>query len=331
MLPTLLFLVIAYQLQNKKGRYFFLALALANLIFNIFNHTWVQEIYSGVIALLLYTLNPFFLSWWHKRNFRNNPSSFTQFVKDTFLIAKHNKFEIFSWLGALILAIAAICFFTGYTGNALLGWLMAIFIGIYILKKLFYAMLPPEWFLHDVSTGYVFLAVFIAWGVSDLMLQKLGTNFILPMCLAALFCLIGFHYIRDNKRYLIPGCALVLADIGWQIVRFIQNNPTLTPQDLLTEVLLIVAMLIGLIWLLKKPGILPIIYLALFQLFRFTAFTYQAIDRITYETLTTPEVTYYILYLVCWMYIVPLIFWFNGLIQQKPNCIDPDSDVPTKI
>lgn len=318
-MPTLIFLAIAYQIQNKKWRFLFLTLAAVNLIFNICNHAWLQEFYSATIIILLFMLNPYFVVWWQNRNMRNNPLSFRIFLNETYLIAKLNKLKLFYWFSALVVSIVAVVLYTRYTGYILLGWLLAIFLIIYISKKLFYSILSPEWFLHDVNTGYVFLSIIISWAVAYLMDQQLGDNFITPMTLAVIICLIGFHQIRSSTHFLIPGCALILSDIIWQVIRHIQNDMGYTPQVVTAECVLISAMLVGLIWLIKKPGIPPIAYLALFQLFRFSSFAYQAIYNAISNALSAPEVTYYILYLVSWMYIVPLLFWLIGLMHQEPE------------
>ncbi len=212
--------------------------------------------------------------------------------------------------------ISGIVYYTQNTGYTLLGWLVAICVTVYIFKNLFYSILPPEWFLHDINTGYVFLSVFTAWIVSAIMFQKLGDSFIVPMLLTAAGSLIGIFFTKGNTRFFVPGCAIIIADIIWQVIRYSQSGMTFSPQFVATEIILITAILIGLRWLILKPNILPIAYLALFQLFRFSAFTYQAIDRSISDMLTAHEVTYYILYLVCWMYIVPLIFWFSAVMQR---------------
>lgn len=316
-MPTIILLAIAFQIQNLKGRYLFFALATANVIYNILHHAWVQEVYSAIIVLLLYTLNPLFLNWWENRNSRNNPSSMRQFASDTYQIAKYNKLRIVFWMMMWGASIAGIHFYSNYTEYSLLAWIVGIFISIYIFKQLFYSMLPPEWFLHDINTGYVFLGVFSAWGISEIMLEKLGAEFVSPMLIAAVICILGIYFARGAVRFLVPGCTVILTDIIWQVVRYFQDGMTLTPQFIITECILISAMLIVLVWLIKNPGILPIVYLAIFQLFRFTAFVYQGVNKVVVDSLTTPEVTYYILYLVCWMYIVPLLFLFKGVMQQE--------------
>lgn len=320
-MPTVILLAIAYQIQNLKIRYLFFILAVANVIFNIFHHGWVQEIYSVVIVLLLYSLNPLFLNWWGKRNARNNPSSFLQFMNETYQVAKYNKLRILCLMTIWVASAVGIYYYTNYTGYSLLSAILAIFISIYVFQQLFYSLLSPEWFLHDINTGYVFLGVFASWMISAIMFEKLDADFLLPMILTGIICLLGIYFARGSTRFLVPGCSVILADIIWQVIRYFQNNASLTPEFIITESILIVAMLIGLVWLLKKPSVMPIIYLAIFQLFRFTAFVYQGVDRAIGETLTTPEVTYYILYLVCWMYIVPLIFMFKGLMQQPVNTL----------
>jgi hypothetical protein len=316
-MPTLVFLTLAYQIETHKWRYLFLILAALNLIFNLYHQAWLLELYSATTIALLFMLNPYFFNWWQKRNERNNPDSFKQFALATFMIAKYNKFQLFYWVTLLVVSIVAVCFYAGYTGYALLAWLLAIFLTLYIARHLFYSILPPEWFLHDINTGYVFLSVFLSWGAAYLIILEVGTNFIKPMILAVVFCSIGFHLIRHNTRYLMPGCAVILADIVWQIIRYVQDDMGYTAPVITTGLVLISAMLIGLIWLVKKPGILPVAYLSLFQLFRFSGFTFQAVDRITSSQLSSAEVTYYLLYLVCWMYIVPLLFWLIGLSQRQ--------------
>ena len=250
-MPTIFLLALAYQLQSHKWRYPLLFLAAINLIYHIFNQAWAQEVYSAVTLLLLFTLNPYFFDWWQKRNDRNNPSSFRQFCLDMYLTDKHNKFEIFFWLCGLLITIIGVCFYTGYTENAFLGWLLGIYIGLYVLKNLFYSLLPPEWFLHDRNTGYVFMSVLIAWGAAILMAPKLGTHFALPMILTMVWCLIGIYFFKGKTRFLVPGSAVILADLSWQIIRIAQSNLSYTPQLLITEFVLIIAMIMGLIWLFK--------------------------------------------------------------------------------
>jgi len=330
-MPTLIFLAISYQIENKKWRYFFLALAIINFIFNVYQQTLVKEYYSFAVAALLAMLNPYFAVWWQNRNSRNNPTSFSQFLRDTYLISKHNKLWLFCWLAALVILMTGVYFYTNYTGYTLLGWLLGIFIVLYILKKLYLSVLPPEWFLHDVNTGYVLLSVVIASALAYLIYLELGTNFILPMSFAVIFSFIGFYLVHQTSRYFVPGCALILADVPWQLIRYAQNGTHYTPQLVITDIVLIITMLIGLRWLLKKPGILPITYLALFQLFRFSAFAYQAIDHAVWREFSGEEVTYYILYLVCWMYIVPLLFWFVAFAQQKPESEQRSSKRPLNI
>lgn len=322
-MPTLIFLAIAYQIQNIKWRSLFLVLTVASLVFNLYHGMWAQEIYSVVIVMLLFMLTPHFSSWWQKRNDRNNPASFWSFAKETWLLVKYNKYDLFFWVFFLILSITAVCFYTGFTNQVLLGSLLAVFLLIYGFKNLFVVILPPEWFLHDINTEYTFFCVFIAWWLSDLISQKLGFQFTLPMIIAAVTCLAGFFLIKKNNRYLVPGCALVLADIIWQLLRLIQENDTYTNSLVTTIFILVLTMVIGLIWLVKKPGIMPIVYLVLFQLFRFSTFSYEATENAISNNLSVSEASDYTLYLVCWMYIVPLLFWIIGLRQvergEKPS------------
>jgi len=312
-MPTLIFLAMAYQIQNIKWRYLFLALTAISFISNLYYKMWSQEIYSVAIAMLLFMLTPHFSSWWQKRNARNNPISFLAFAKEALLLAKYNKYKLFFWILFIIVAITVICFYTGFTDQVLLGSLLAVFVLIYGFKNLFSVILPPEWFLHDVSTEYTFLSVFIAYWLSDLISQKLGFQFTLPMIMAATTCLAGFFLVHKNNRYLIPGCALVFADIIWQLLRFTRENEAYSHSFLATVAILVMTMLIGLFWLVKKPSIMPIVYLVLFQLFRFSTFSYEATERAFSNDLSASEASDYTLYLVCWMYIVPLLFWMVGL------------------
>lgn len=326
-MPTIIFLVLAYQLQSNKYRYLFLILSAINLLFNIYNGQVIEEFYSFVIIALLFMINPYFLIWWNNRNSRNNPTSILYFIKEIYLVTKYNKLTVFCWLAFLVVSILGICSYTGYTGEALLGSLMIVFIILYVLRHLIQSMLPPEWFLHDINTRYVFLSVFIAWVASHAVFRKLGVNFVTPMYFCLLFSVAGFYWVRKSTRYLVPGCALILADIVWQIIRVKNENLSFTSEIVITELVLIIAMIIGLIWLIKKPGIFPIFYLTLFQLFRFSGFTYQAMTNLIQENLSPIEVNYYLLYLVCWMYIVPLLFWFVGFLHQYK---DTEQDVKNR-
>lgn len=314
-MPTLIFLATAYQIQNIKWRYLFLILTAISFIWNIYHNMWIQEVYSFMIAMLLFMLTPHFARWWQKRNDRNNPISFWNFANETFLLAKLHKYQLCFWIVFLGVIITAICFYTGFTNEILLGSLLAAFSLIYGFKNLFTLILPPEWFLHDISTEYTFLSVFIAYWLSDLISQKLGSQFILPLIIAVSFCLVGFLLVRKNNRYLIPGCMLVFADLVWQLVRLIQENNNYSSSLITTVFVLVLALIIGLIWLVKNPGVMPIIYLTLFQLFRFSTFSYEAIERSVSNDLSVSEASEYTLYLVCWMYIVPLLFWIVGLRQ----------------
>ncbi len=320
-MPTLIFLAIAYQVQTIKWRYLFLVLTAVSLISNLYYKRWTQEIYSVVIVMLLFMLTPHFSRWWQKRNERNNPSSFWSFLKETWLLANYNKSKLFFWIFFLIVSITAICFYMGLTNQALLGGLLVVFVLIYGLKNLFSLIMPPEWFLHDVNTEYVFLSVLIAYWLSDFISQKLSFQFTLPMTIAAIVCLAGFFWVRTSSRYLIPGCALVLSDIIWQLLRLIQDNEAYSNSLAMTVFFLVITMLIGLIWLIKKPGMMPIVYLTLFQLFRFSTFSYEATERAISNDLSVSEASDYMLYLVCWMYIVPLLFWMIGFkqIQSTEN------------
>lgn len=318
-MPTLIFLVIAYQIQNIKWRYLFLALTVMSLVSNLYYNMWPREIYSVVIAMLLFMLTPHFSCWWQKRNERNNPISIWNFAKETWLLAKYNKYKLIFWIFFLIVSMTAICFYTGFTNEVLLGSLLAVFSLIYGLKNLFILILPPEWFLHDVDTEYTFLSVFIAYWLSDLVSQKLGFQFTLPMIMAAISCLVGFFLVPKNNRYLVPGCALVLADILWQLLRIVRANEIYSSSLITTVFILVMTILIGLVWLVKKPGVMPIVYLTLFQLFRFSTFSYEATERAISNDLSVSEVSDYTLYLVCWMYIVPLLFWMIGLRQIDDN------------
>lgn len=114
----------------------------------------------------------------------------------------------------------------------------------------------------------------------------------------------------------MPGCSLILADIGWQMFKFMKENLPIPPEMLLTQAILICAMLIGLVWLIKKPGVFPILYLILFQLFRLSGFISQALDRLVHDQLSNVDVMYYILYLICWMYIAPFLLWLVALKNQ---------------
>jgi hypothetical protein len=318
-MPTLIFLAFAFQIQNIKWRYLFLILTAISFVFNIYHEMWTQEVYSVAIITLLFMLTPYFSRWWQKRNARSNPVSFWDLTKETYLLAKLNINKLLFWALFLILSIMGVCFYTGYTGQALLGGLLAVYVLIFGFKNLFSLILPPDWFLHDINTDYVFISVFVGYWLSDFISQKLGVYFILPMVLSAALCLTGFFLVRQNNRYLIPGCAIVLADIIWQLIRLSQDNSGYLSTLITTEVVLVVAMLIGFVWLIKKPGVMPIIYLALFQLFRFSGFTYEATNHAIADKLSVEETTAYGLYLVCWMYIVPLLFWMIGLRQLALN------------
>ncbi len=316
-MPTLIFLAIAYQVESKKWRYLFLILAGINFLVNLYYQAGVEEFYSLCVAILFAMLTPYFAVWWENRNNRNNPSSFWQFLKETYLIATHNKLRLVSWIAALVISMVSVHYYTNYTNYTLLGSLLAVFLVLYILKKLFFSILPPEWFLHDINTGYVLLSACSAWALSYLIKLEVGNNFILPMLFAVIFASLGFSLVHQKTRYFVPGSALILADMAWQLVRYVQNGIIYTPALIITDIVLIVTMLVGLRWLIKKPGILPIVYLSLFQLFRFSAFSYQAIDHVASADFSVAEVTYYVLYLVCWMYIAPLLFWFVGFAQLK--------------
>ncbi len=320
-MPTIVFLTIAYQIQNLKWRYLFFALSAISFIYNLYYKLWTQEIYSVTTAMVLFMLTPHFSQWWQKRNERGNPSSLWDFAREAWLLTKYNKYKLFFWISFLIVSITGICFYTGFTNQALLGSLLAGFCIVYGLKNIFCLILPPEWFLHDVSTEYIFLSVFIAYLLSDYISQKLSVHFTLPMIIVALTCLVGFILVKKTNRYLIPGCALIFADIVWQLIRLMQENNIYSSSFITTVCILVVTMLIGLIWLIKKPGVMPILYLVLFQLFRFSTFSYEAIERANSNDLSVPEASDYMLYLVCWMYIVPLLFWIIGL-RQVGNIVE---------
>ncbi|HSW93279.1 MAG TPA: hypothetical protein VLJ15_02865 [Gammaproteobacteria bacterium] len=324
-MPTLIFLAIAYQIQNIKWRSFFIVLTAASFIFNLYDGMWPQEVYSLVIVMLLFMLTPHFSRWWQKRNERNNPDSFLNFAKDAWLLTKYNKYDLLFWVFFLILSITAVCFYTGLTNQILLGNLLAVFLLIYGFKNLFFVILPPEWFLHDANTEYTFFSVFIAWWLSHLIAQKMGVQFTLPMIMAAVTCLGGFYLVKKNNRYLMPGCALVFADLIWQLLRLIQESDTYSSSLITTVLILVITLLIGLIWLIKKPGIMPIVYLTLFQLFRFSTFSYEATENAVANNLSVSEASDYTLYLVCWMYIVPLLFWIVGSrqIERRENTGTP--------
>jgi len=314
-MPTLIFLAIAYQLQNIKWRYLFWVLTALSFISNLYYKLWTLEIYSVVIVMLLFMLTPHFSRWWKKRNERNNPVSFRNFAKETLLLAKYNIYKLLFWIVLLTVSITAIYFYTRFTDQVLLGTLLTVFFLVYGLKNIFFLILPPEWFLHDVNTEYTFLSIFAAYWLSNLISHKMGSQFTLPMIMAAISCLAGFFLLHKNSRYLMPGCALVFADIIWQIFRLIRENDTYSSSFIMTVFILVMTMVIGLIWLVKKPGVMPIVYLALFQLFRFSTFSYEAIERAISNDLSLSEASDYTLYLVCWMYIVPLLFWMIGLRQ----------------
>lgn len=315
-MPTLLFLAIAYQIENIKWRYLFLTISAINLIFNIYQHKIIQEFYSAAIITLLFLMTPYFATWWRNRNNRNNPNSFKEFALDTYLIAKHNKLHCVMWISFLAVSILGACIYTGYTGDVLLGCLLLIFLLLYGLKKLLHSILPPEWFLHDINTGYVFLSVFITWALSYLLFQKLGTIFIMPMIFSVILAIVGFYSVHRTSRYLVPGCAILLADIVWQVVRMMQESISYQPEVITTQAVLIIAIILGTVWLMRKPSILPVAYLALFQLIRFAGFVFQALQSFKSQDLAVVEVMYYFLYLVCWMYIAPLLFWLIGFMHQ---------------
>lgn len=318
-MPTLIFLALAYQIQNIAWHYLLLGLTAISFTFNLYHGMWSQEVYSAAIVVLLFMLTPYFSRWWQMRNARNNPVSFLAFAKETYLIAKYNTGKILFWTFFLIASTVGVFFYAGLTHEALLSWLLLIFLLLFAFKNLFRLILPPEWFLHDINTVYVFLSVFIACWLSNLIQTKLGTHFITPMLLTTAFCLVGLFLVKQSNRYLIPGCALILADIAWQILRIIPNYNSYPSNIFITQSVLVITMLIGLVWLVKKPGVMPILYLALFQLFRFSGFTYEAINHAIKDNILANEATIYTIYLVCWMYIVPLLFWMVGLRQLELN------------
>ncbi len=318
-MPALIFLAVAYQIQNIKWRYLFLVLTAISFVYNLYHGMWADEMYSIVIAMLLFMLTPQFSSWWKKRNDRNNPDSFWSFAKETWMLVKYNRYKLFFWVTFLIASISAVFAYTDYTDQVLLGSLLAAFFLIAGLKNLFTLIMPPEWFLHDLNTEYTFLSVLIAYWLSGLISQKLGVQFVFPMIMAAVLCLVGFFLIHNKNRYLIPGCSIVLSDIIWQIFRLIKENDAYSGSLITTVVILVLTMLIGLIWLVRKPGIFPIVYLVLFQLFRFSTFSYEATDHAMTNVLSVSEASDYMLYLVSWMYIVPLLFWMMGLREAEKS------------
>lgn len=313
-MPTIIFLAIAFQLQNKNWRYFFLFLAAANIIVNIFIGRWTLDFYAAVSAFLLCLLTPKFLPWWQQRDSRGVLSgNWAAIIKHLF----DQKFEILFWAAAFVIVWVAIYAYWDFTGHIILGWIAGLCVSVYIVKKFLVAIIPPQFIFQEKSTRYVGLVVLISWIASVLIYRDLNGHFVMPTIIALLLGLGGMYLVRGNTRFLVPGCALVLADLFWQIIRFIRNNDLFTYQVLSSEIIIVVAMLIGVAWMFKKPGVLPIVFLMLFQLFRFSAFTYQAIDRASVATLTTPEVTFYMVYLVCWMFITPMVLLFVGTWQSK--------------
>ena len=315
----LVFLAVAFQLQSSKWRYLFLVFALISFILNIFYQEWLEDYYAFTGIALLFMLNPYFSIWWKNRNNRQMPVSFLHFCKEIYWVAKQNKLVVLGWIVFLAVTVFLVFAYTSYTGYVLLGSILFIFAVLFALKHVVNALLPPEWFLHDSSTRYVFLAVFIVIITSHFIRIRLGGDFIIPMGLAVIFSLIGFYWIKDSSRFFMPGCALILADLAWQIIRFMHETNLTPVHVLLTQLILIIAMIVGIIWLVKKPGIFPILYLVLFQLFRISGFIIQALDRFVSDNLSSTDVTYYVLYLVCWMYIVPFLFWLTAFLNQTPE------------
>lgn len=313
-MPTLVFLAIAFQLRNLKWRYAFFLIAAANLIFNIYRGWWAPEIYASVMALLLCQLNPLFMQWWNRSY---APASLQQDPLSS-PFKKHfmeNKFEAMFWLAAIVISCFAVDQYWNYTGHIALGWVVGVCAVFYFFWKMLTSIVSPELMNHDGETKYILFVVAASWAASELIYKEIGVHFVLPIGITLVFALVGMFFIKGKSRFLVPGTAMISADLIWQIIRFYQTNSLFTLPVQSAEIVLLIAVVIGFIWLFKQPSILPIFFLTLFQLYRFSAFTFEAVDRASTSSLTTPEVTFYLLYLECWMFIVPLLLLYTGVRQ----------------
>ncbi len=105
--------------------------------------------------------------------------------------------------------------------------------------------------------------------VGAVLIGTVGTHFVFPALLVVLFGLIVGKCVKGPRSFLVPAAAIYFADAGWQLTKIVRYYDLLTLTDIVPIVTFAILIVIGVIWLIKKPGKYPILYLSILQVSSF--------------------------------------------------------------
>jgi hypothetical protein len=170
--------------------------------------------------------------------------------------------------------------------------------------------------LYDRIKRYFIIAGLISWILGAVIFGLFKTTFTIPALFTIGFCVILSVLIRGEKRFLIPGVSIILADYVWRTIdlSFLMHVPI---SAIISEIGLGILMLIGIIWLMKKPGLWPILLLSLILLYR----TVTMLDVMLHESFIY-SISFFQVFMICgflfcWMLVFPLVLWGVGMREMR--------------
>jgi len=303
--------------------YFLFFFAAVNLLDNIFNNVtppafWPCDLYTTASAITFYLLTPNFLAWW-KACWAEQEPILSPEQKN---IQKKYRRKVFLLLGLYILAIIILT--PTIPEPSLLLFLMATGLFILLLGGLFIFYKKKGLFIpvsSNKNTQYVFMTAFLSWIIGFIVFILFGFEFALPALLVILISLILSYFIRGNSRFLIPGISIISADYGWRFLNLIIYSNAIPANANLSDIIIAklalgITILLGIIWLVKRPGVLPILFLTIISIYRYASITFFIFSG-TYATeMSKSQLTSIVIFLSFWIIIAPLLFWFLGIRER---------------
>lgn len=319
--PSIFFLLMGFLIPTNKTKWLFFGLFFFNIFSNIYYGWWSADVYTTGTFILLCMLNPYFIDWWKHRLDPTSPMNLNMKSPNKNLIKQYRiTIVIFAVTFALLFCIASYLSesFEDNQNIILSSCLIIAMIvaAIYIfIAKLNGKLVNPDVnappAVKDKKLSYVFNVLFAAWPIGYLIYYVLNIHFILPTILVLILCVLLSLFIKDSTRYLIPGVVVLLADFGWRLINIFFYASSVPLTYIISEIVLAIAILAGVIWLLKKPGYSPILFLGAIVLFRYIMVMHHLFSQLS-TFYTVKQDIMVGSFLTCWVLLAPIILWLVG-------------------
>ena len=310
--PALFFVFIVLIMQGKPAKVVAAILAALTLFYNIEDGWWAADLYTLSFVVLVFLQSPHFVEYWHNYSYKAQSS---KAVKPTATQIKHYRIMVFIMDCSFLFPLLGFynLSYPDYTNLLILGsGVLAFILGTTYLIIANQGSKRVAGTAADKSLGCTVLAIFATWPLAFLTLELARNIFVIPAVLMIVLGALAIYGLRGNMRYLAAGSIAVLSDYLWRVGVALFYAPSLQTSMISMQVITGAAIIGGLIWLLKKPGLMPLLFLTLIIASRYFIVMHQLFKHVS-ANISTAQLAQVSVFQTCWMLITPVLLWAIGL------------------